>query len=414
MTDQPTNSRGNDPVHHPLPLGPRPDGPPQAPTYAAAPVPQHTHPRRAGLAVAVVATALVVGAGAGVGGAAAWNTLEDDGSSPSASPARTSQVVDTPDSPGADGSVEQVAAKVLPSVVKIAVTGPDGAGSGSGIILSADGEILTNNHVVEVAGDSGTLTVFFNDGSTAPAKVLGTDPLTDTAVIKAEGVSDLTPATIGKSADLKVGEGVVAIGSPFGLDSTVTSGIVSALNRPVEVGSDGQGNSTTYPAIQTDAAINPGNSGGALVDMAGNVVGINSSIRTASSSTEQGGSIGLGFAIPIDEVMPIADQMRDGETPTHARLGITVGDVASQDAAEAAQGAKVGEVADGSTAAEAGIAAGDVITKVDDHLITGADSLVATIRSYRPGDEVTVTFVHQGKTNTAQLKLDSDAETSQS
>src|SRR6478735_8051788 len=154
MTDQPTNSWGDDSTH-PLPLGPRPDGPPQAQTYAAAPVPQHTHPRRAGLAAAVVATALVVGA-------------------------------------GADGSVEQVAAKVLPSVVKIAVTGADGAGSGSGIILSADGEILTNNHVVEVAGDSGTLTVFFNDGSSAPAKVLGTDPLTDTAVIQADGVSDLT------------------------------------------------------------------------------------------------------------------------------------------------------------------------------------------------------------------------------
>jgi putative serine protease PepD len=409
MTDQPT------PDTQQFPLGPRPEGPPQQ--YAAAPMtspPPAHRPRRAGLAVAVVATALVVGAGAGVGGAAAWNTLEDDGASSSVSPTRTSQVVDTPDSPGADGSVEQVAAKVLPSVVKIAVTGAEGSGSGSGIILSSDGEILTNNHVVEVAGDSGTLTVFFNDGSTAPAKILGTDPLTDTAVIKADGVSDLTPATIGKSADLKVGEGVVAIGSPFGLDSTVTSGIVSALNRPVEVGSDGAGNSTTYPAIQTDAAINPGNSGGALVDMDGNVVGINSSIRTASSSTEQGGSIGLGFAIPIDEVMPIADQMRSGETPTHARLGITVGDIASQDAAEAAQGAQVGEVAAGSTAEQAGIAVGDVITKVDDHLITGADSLVATIRSYRPGDEVTVTFVHEGDTKTAQLKLDSDAETTHS
>jgi putative serine protease PepD len=323
-------------------------------------------------------------------------------------------VVDAPDSPAADGSVEQVAAKVLPSVVKIAVTGAEGSGSGSGIILSSDGEILTNNHVVEVAGDTGTLTVFFNDGTTAPAKVLGTDPLTDTAVIKAEDVSGLTAASIGSSADLKVGEGVVAIGSPFGLDSTVTSGIVSALNRPVEVGSDGQGNSTTYPAIQTDAAINPGNSGGALVDMSGSVVGINSSIRTASSSTEQGGSIGLGFAIPIDEVMPIVAQMSDGQAPTHARLGIQVTDVAGQDGAQVAQGAQVQEVGSGSTAADAGVAAGDVITKIDDRMITGADSLVATIRSYRPGDEVTVTYVHDGDTKTAQLTLDSDAETSRS
>ena len=177
---------------------------------------------------------------------------------------------------------------MLPSVVKINVSGSEGSGSGSGIILSSDGEILTNNHVAAIAGDGGTMSVSFNDGSTAKASVVGTDPLTDTAVIKAEGVSGLTPATIGKSADLKVGESVVAIGSPFGLDSTVTSGIVSALNRPVDVGSDGDGNSTTYPAIQTDAAINPGNSGGALVDLDGNVVGINSSIRTASSSRGRG------------------------------------------------------------------------------------------------------------------------------
>ncbi|MFC6343834.1 S1C family serine protease, partial [Nocardioides hankookensis] len=363
----------------------------------------------------VVATAVVVGAAAGVGGAAAWNAFDDsDSGSNDAGAAQTSQVVDTPSSPAADGSVEQVAAKVLPSVVKIDVSGSQGAGSGSGIILSSDGKILTNNHVAAIAGDGGSMTVFFNDGTSAKASVVGTDPLTDTAVIKAEGVSGLTPATIGKSADLKVGEGVVAIGSPFGLDSTVTSGIVSALNRPVDVGSDGDGNSTTYPAIQTDAAINPGNSGGALVDMNGNVVGINSSIRTASSSEGEAGSIGLGFAIPIDEVLPIVDQMSKGETPTHARLGISVADVASQDGAEVVQGAEVKEVSAGSTAADAGIAKGDVITKVDDELITGADSLVATIRSYRPGDGVTVTYTHDGETKTTHLTLDSDESTSNS
>jgi putative serine protease PepD len=381
-----------------------------------APLPTARRPRRAGLAAAVVATALVVGGASGVGGAAAWNALDDEpGASAGGADTRTSQVVDTPDSPAADGSVEQVAAKVLPSVVKIDVSGAQGAGSGSGIILSSDGEILTNNHVVEVAGDGGTISVSFNDGSTASAKVLGTDPLTDTAVIKAEGVSDLTPATIGKSADLKVGEGVVAIGSPFGLDSTVTSGIVSALNRAVDVGSDSQGNSTTYPAIQTDAAINPGNSGGALADMAGNVIGINSSIRTASSSQGEAGSIGLGFAIPMDEVMPIVDQMVKGETPTHARLGISVSDVSSPSGSQtSAAGAEVQTVSNGSTADEAGLSEGDVITKVDDHLISGADSLVATIRSYRPGDKVEVTYVHDGDAKTATLELDSDADTSNS
>lgn len=417
MDDQPTTPLPA-PQHpyagFPPPQAPRPEGPP--PSYAATtPIPVQPRTRRTGMAAAVVATALVVGAASGVGGAAAWSALDDaaNGSASDGTP-RTSQVVDTPDSPAADGSVEQVAAKVLPSVVKIDVTGGQSAGSGSGIILSSDGEILTNNHVASLAGDGGTLTVFFNDGSSAKAKILGTDPLTDTAVIKAEDVSGLTPATIGKSSDLKVGEGVVAIGSPFGLDSTVTSGIVSALNRPVDVGSDSDGNSTTYPAIQTDAAINPGNSGGALVDLHGNLVGINSSIRTASATEGEAGSIGLGFAIPIDAVLPIVDQMSDGQTPTHARLGISVSDAAAQQGAEATQGAKVEEVGAGSTAAKAGIDKGDVITKVGDHLITGADSLVATIRSYRPGDKVTVTYLHDGDTKTAELTLDSDATTAKS
>jgi putative serine protease PepD len=415
MDDQPTTPPpGPRNAYFSYPQGPPPVGPPA--TESTTTMPVQRRPRRAGLAAAVVATALVVGGAAGVGGGAAWNALDDDsGSSAGVAGSRTtSQVVDTPDSPAPDGSVEQVAAKVLPSVVKIDVSGSQGAGSGSGIILSSDGEILTNNHVAEIAGDGGQMSVSFNDGSTAKAEILGTDPLTDTAVIKAEGVSGLTPATIGKSSDLKVGESVVAIGSPFGLDSTVTSGIVSALNRPVDVGSDGQGNSTTYPAIQTDAAINPGNSGGALVDLAGNVVGINASIRTASASEGEAGSIGLGFAIPMDEVIPIVDQMSKGETPTHARLGISVSNVANEPGAVVSQGAEVQTVSNGSTADSAGLAKGDVITKVDDQIVDGADSLVATIRSYRPGDEVTVTYVHDGDTKTATMKLDSDADMSNS
>ncbi len=303
---------------------------------AAAPVPPAQQPapkrsRRMAFAGGVVAASLLVGGAAGVGGAAAYSAFQDEngtsGSNGSSS-ATTSKVVDTPSSPAADGSVEAVAAKVLPSVVKIDVSGSQGAGSGSGIILSSDGRILTNNHVVELAGDGGSLRVTFNDGSHADATVLGTDPLTDTAVIQAQDVSNLTPATIGKSGDLAVGQGVVAVGSPLGLEATVTSGIVSALNRPVNVGSDGSGNSTVYPAIQTDAAINPGNSGGALTDMNGNVVGINASIATAGQSAGgESGNIGVGFAIPIDEVMPIVDQMSKGETPTHARLGVSVSNV---------------------------------------------------------------------------------------
>ena len=368
----------------------------------------------------MVAASLLVGGGAGVGGAAAYTAWHDDGSpsgSGSAATPTTARVVNTPSTPAADGSVQAVAAKVLPSVVKIEVSGAQGAGSGSGIILSSDGQILTNNHVVELAGDGGTLRVTFNDGSHADATILGTDPLTDTALIQAQDVSGLTPATVGTSGDLAVGQGVVAIGSPLGLDSTVTSGIVSALNRPVNVGSDAQNNSTVYPAIQTDAAINPGNSGGALVDLNGNVVGINSAIATAGQTADgESGNIGVGFAIPMDEVMPIVDQMAKGETPTHARLGVSVGVAATpgEQDLESTDGAPVQEVNSGSTAENAGIAKGDVITKVDDHLITDADSLVATIRSYRPGDQVTVTYEHGGETKTAQLTLDSDSEASNS
>ena len=380
-------------------------------TLPSAPPPAPPRKRRAGLAAAVVATSLVVGGGAGLAGAAAWDAMNTDTPSASVRPSGSASPVAQNDTPAAEGSVEDVAARVLPSVVKIDVTGQEGAGSGSGIILTSDGTILTNNHVVEVAGDSGRITVDFADGTTADATILGTDPLTDTAVIKAEGVSDLTAATIGKSANLNVGAQVVAIGSPFGLDATVTSGIVSALDRPVNVGTDGGGNSTTYPAIQTDAAINPGNSGGPLVDMSGAVVGINSSIRTAASQSEfgqesQSGSIGLGFAIPIDEVMPIVDQMSAGETPTHARLGLQVGDPQAGDT----EGATVSDVTAGSTADDGGLESGDVITKINDERISGADSLVATIRSYRPGDTVKVTWVRGGDEQSGDFVLDSDGE----
>ena len=379
------------PAHpgHPAPSGPPP------------------RPRRAGFAAGVLAAALVVGGGAGVGGAALYvNAQDEPATTPASSTGNNSRTVSNAPDRADDGSVESVAAEVLPSVVQIEVATEQGEGTGSGIILSADGRILTNNHVVEAAGAGGQIRVSFNDGTTALAEVVGTDPLTDTAVIQAQDVSGLTPATIGDSSGLQVGQDVVAIGSPYGLDATVTSGIVSALNRPVNVGSDDQGNSTTYPAIQTDAAINPGNSGGPLVDMNGDVVGINSSIRTASNSTGESGSIGLGFSIPINEVLPIVDQMVAGETPTHARLGISVGDSSTDTQGD---GAVVREITAGSAAEQAGLEPGDVITKVDDLQITGADSLVATIRSYRPGDTVNVTYLRNGESNTADVQLDSDA-----
>ncbi len=337
--------------------------PPYYPTTQATQVtPTEPRARRTTLTAGVLAGALLLGGAAGVGGAAAYSALNDEsGSSGSTNTAGDFQATKT--SVVQDGTVEKVANTVLPSVVKVNVSSDSQAGSGSGIVLSKDGEIVTNNHVVALAGDNGTISVNFNDGTTKKATIIGTDPMTDIAVIKAEGVSDLTPAALGKSGDLRVGQSVVAVGSPFGLNATVTSGIVSALNRPVSVSSEesdggggvdpfgqqgesqGQTSSTTYPAIQTDAAINPGNSGGALVDLSGRVVGINSSIRTASSgSTESGGSIGLGFAIPVDEVLPIVNQITDHETPTHARLGVEVSDA---DGKTLTQGATIQSVQSG-------------------------------------------------------------------
>ncbi len=386
--------------------------------------------RRTTLTAGVLVGALVLGGAAGVGGAAAYDALHGD-STANTSSTTSGGFQATKTSVVKDGTVEKVANAVLPAVVKVNVSGSQESGSGSGIVLSKDGEILTNNHVAAVAGKDGTISVNFNDGTTKKATVVGTDPLTDIAVIKAEGVSDLTPAALGKSGDLRVGQTVVAVGSPFGLNATVTSGIVSALNRPVSVSTDesqgqgqqdpfgfgepqqpqqGQNLSTTYPAIQTDAAINPGNSGGPLVDLSGRVVGINSSIRTASSgdTTDSGGSIGLGFAIPIDEVLPIVNQLTDKQTPTHARLGVTVSDV---NGSTLTQGGALQSVESGGAGDKAGLKKGDVITKVDDQVVDGSESLVATIRGHRPGEKVTITYLRDGKTHTTSADLGSDAGT---
>ena len=357
----------------------------------------------------VVTAALVAGLVGGVGGAATWGAIADDpATSGGVTTAQTLQADrGAAASTGSEG-VEKVAAAVLPSVVKISERTAQGSGSGSGVILSSDGQILTNNHVV--ADSIGDLTVSFNDGTTAPATVVGTDPVTDLAVIQARGVSGLTTATLGSSDDVNVGQQVVAVGSPFGLESTVTSGIVSALDRPVDTGAaSGQG--SVFPGIQTDAAINPGNSGGALVDLSGDVVGINTAIRTSGSTVgTQGGSIGLGFAIPIDEARPIVAQLAEGETATHARIGVTVTDAVSTGGVTTT-GAKVEVVSAGSAGDEAGLAKGDVITAVDGEPVTGSDSLVAMVRKYRPGDEVTVTYQRGGESEQATVTLDSDQGT---
>ncbi|HYJ70232.1 MAG TPA: trypsin-like peptidase domain-containing protein [Nocardioidaceae bacterium] len=384
------------------PSGQRRPGPglgaPLPPYGQAGPFPP---PRRRG--PGIVIAAVLAGALAGTAGAAGYTAVTDDPTSTQSAPTSldTTPVSNTTNQAPA-GDVEKVAAAVQPSVVQINVAGAQGAGNGTGIIISSDGQILTNNHVVETAADGGSITVLFSDGSTAKATIVGRDPVTDVAVIQAEDVSGLQPATLGTSDNLDVGEEVVAIGSPFGLESTVTSGIISALNRPVTASSESSGNSTVFPAIQTDAAINPGNSGGPLVNSSGQVIGINSAIYGQS-----GGSIGLGFAIPIDLARAIANQLVDGETPSHARIGISVTDAVQSDQITTV-GARIADVTADSAGDQAGLENGDIVTEVDGHHVTSANGLIALIRSYRPGDDVTVTYVRGGDEHQTDVTLDSD------
>jgi putative serine protease PepD len=303
----------------------------------------------------------------------------------------------------------RVAAAVQPSVVSIKVSGGGASGEGSGVILRSDGHILTNNHVAAVAANGGSIAVRFSDGKTASASIVGRDPSNDLAVIKANGVSGLVPATIGSSADLHVGDTVLALGSPLGLEGSVSSGIVSALHRTVDLGGESSGGAPPAPtavvtdAIQTDAAINPGNSGGPLVDDSGRVVGINTAIASLGSSGgagTQSGNIGVGFSIPIDQARTIADQLINGQKPSHAQLGISVSDATSG-------GAQVGELTPNGGAAKAGLQTGDVVTEVDGNPIADADALVAAVRSHKPGDTIAVVYARNGERRTAQVTLDS-------
>lgn len=293
-----------------------------------------------------------------------------------------------PESDAPDGTVEAVADKVLPSVVSIEVSGQSGRGEGSGVVLSRDGMIITNHHVVAAAAAGGRIEVQFEDDSSAPATVVGSDPATDVAVIRADIDRPLTPIALGTSSTLDEGQSVAAVGSPLGLSGTVTTGIVSALERPVRAGGPQSDQSTVIDAIQTDAAVNPGNSGGALVNMDGELVGVNSAI--ASVGPGGSGSIGLGFAIPIDQARRVADQIIKQGYATHAVLGVTVSDVPEAD------GALVRGTQPDGPAAGSGLEEGAVITQVGDRAIDDSDALVATIRSHVPGDTVTVTYAARG------------------
>jgi putative serine protease PepD len=377
-----------------------------APQPTGIPVPQQPPQKRSRAGVLTAGALAVAIVSAGIGGGV---VLLAQPERPVTSSTMSGVAPGVPAASLPVGSVEQVAAKVVPSVVKLEVDMGRQSEEGSGIILSEDGLILTNNHVVSAAkegagGPSGSQTkVTFADGHTTGFSVIGTDPSSDIAVVRAQDASGLTPITVGSSGNLRVGQDVVAIGSPLGLEGTVTTGIISALNRPVAAGGDAQNQNTVLDAIQTDAAINPGNSGGALVNMNGELVGVNSAIATLGGDAgpqAQSGSIGLGFAIPVDQAKRIADELIQNGTASHASLGVQVGNDTTTD------GAKIVEVTGGGAAAAAGLPSGVVVTKVDDRVINSADALVAAVRSKAPGDKVTLTYLDQsGKPQTVEVTL---------
>ena len=309
-----------------------------------------------------------------------------------------------------------VAAAVSPAVVTIQAQGASSGGTGSGVVYDAQGDIVTNYHVIASALGGGQIQVTLADGRLYGAVVVGHDKTTDLAVIRLENPpSDLTVARFASSANLEVGAPVMAIGAPLGLSNTVTTGIVSALNRPVEVSVDEDSSSqdsqassdlVVTNAIQIDASINPGNSGGPLFDATGAVIGINSSIKSlATSSDGQAGSIGLGFAIPSDLVVSIADQLIASGSASHGLLGVTVKAATTTVGSDTYVGAEVQDVSAGSGASAAGIRAGDVIVKVEGQEVTSPKQLIGYVRRYKAGDTVTMTIVRDGATQDVSVRI---------
>jgi putative serine protease PepD len=388
-------------------LGP----PPAAPGAPAAPPPgegarlslrevlfgRRVHPR----ALAVFGlVALLVGAAGGLVG-----RLTADGASRLTEPGATlSTASEAKERPA--GSVADIAGRTVPAVVSLEIRVGQEAGTGSGVVIQADGYVLTNNHVVAPAatGSGSRLDAVFADGTRAPARIVGRDPKTDLAVLKVD-VRNPVVAAIGSSTDLAVGDTVIAIGSPLGLAGTVTQGIVSAVDRPVRLDGGDSDAEAVIDAIQTDAAINPGNSGGPLVDSTGAVIGINTAIRSLGApSGNEGGSIGLGFAVPIDTARGVAEELIRTGAVQHADLGVNARSVTDG----ATDGAQVQNVAANGPAAAAGIVEGDVIVKVGDRLIAGADELVVAVRERRPGEAVPVELVREGRLLTVSAVLAAD------
>jgi putative serine protease PepD len=380
----------------PYPTAPYPAQPYGAPQPPGAQLPGWLWP-------VVAVTALVVGLLGGVIGGVAVSTSM--GSGVGSIPAISSDDGAAQPLPARNGSVAAVAQRLLPSTVQVLAKGgadgtSGGGATGSGFVLDNEGHVITNNHVVADATGVGELTVVDQHGTVHQAKIVGRSPVYDIAVLSVAKGTGLRPASLGSSRSMRVGETVVAIGSPLGLSSTVTSGIVSALDRPVTTGSDTQ--SSYIDAVQTDAAINPGNSGGPLVNMRGQVVGVNSAIATTGSTFGgESGSIGVGFAIPMEQVRVTAAQILATGEARYPVIGANVNTGARH------RGAEVVGVPSGTPAAAAGLRKGDLVVEVNGKQVTDGISLIVAIRTHQPGETITLTVVRDGRRQTVHIKLDS-------
>ncbi len=391
----------------------------------------------AGKIVGIMVAAALVGGAAGLGSAAAGASFFPQ----SQTVVTTSGQTVTVNNPDSVNATTAIAAKVVPSVVTISATSGSSGGTGSGVVLSADGYVVTNTHVVTLDGETADakLSVTTSDGKVYAATIVGTDPTYDLAVIKLTGASGLTPIDFADSSKLNVGDQTVAVGAPLGLSNTVTTGIVSALNRSIEIASSaapegdreeqtpnqqgqgespfqfdfGQGQQQTATSsiaiavIQTDAAINPGNSGGALVNSKGELIGINVAIAStgsSSSSSSQSGSIGVGFSIPSDVVTRVTDELIKNGAATHGLLGAMVGDAAAQEGATIS-GAYISEVTQGGAAEKAGLKKGDIVTSFNGVPITDRVDLTAQVRALAAGSTATVVYVRDGKTASTDVTL---------
>jgi putative serine protease PepD len=382
------------PPQQPAWYGPPTGSPFGAPQPAATPSGGGTG--RVGKVVAGGLLALLLAGGGGLVGGLVVHAVDARGTSGTATPASTHTVAPVIDR----STLADIVASVKDSVVSIQTQDAEG----SGVILTADGYVLTNNHVVADA-QGNTVQVTLSDGRSVKATIVGTDPKTDLAVVKAQGVSGLTPAKFGDSGSLRVGDTVLAIGSPLGLEGSVTEGIVSALNRTIQESGNDQQNpgrqqqssgTNIAGAIQTDAAINPGNSGGALVNTRGEVVGINTAIATSNGGS---GNIGVGFAIPGNRANEVAQDLIKGQKVSHPFIGIGVGN------ADNNGGASVSSVTSGSPAEKAGLKQGDVITKAGDKTIHNADDLLNVVQTSKVGDKLALTVTRGGSTVTITVTV---------